>query len=98
MAVFDLASAEVSFPAAALDRSHAPYPGARPPVWDGDHLVFNAEDRGAVVLCRVPADGSAPFAVAVLDVLDPGRLLGPSVGWLVGAPYHDRRFVLLADG
>lgn len=57
--VLHLDDGSVTFPAAALDRSHAPYPGARPPVWDDEHLVFNAEDRGAVKLFRVPADGSA---------------------------------------
>ncbi|QXC60148.1 S9 family peptidase [Aquihabitans sp. G128] len=59
VAVLQVADGSVTYPADALDRSHAPYPGARPPVWDDEHLVFNAEDRGAVKLFRVPADGAA---------------------------------------
>ncbi len=45
---------------ADLDRQCAPQPGARAPIWDGDHLLFAAEDRGDVHVYRVPADGSGP--------------------------------------
>nr|MBA3282000.1 PD40 domain-containing protein [Acidimicrobiia bacterium] len=48
LAVLRIADASVSYPAGPLDRSHAPYPGSRPPVWTEGFLVFNAEDRGAV--------------------------------------------------
>src|SRR6516162_9245978 len=41
-----------------LDRNCAPFPGARSPVWHGDHLVFAVEDAGNVHLYRVPADGT----------------------------------------
>jgi dipeptidyl aminopeptidase/acylaminoacyl peptidase len=64
LAVIDVASGDVTFPAAALDRTHAPYPGARRPVWDGDDLVFTAEDHGATPLYRVPAAGGEPTAIA----------------------------------
>ncbi|HEX7131872.1 MAG TPA: S9 family peptidase [Iamia sp.] len=64
LAVVDVASGDVTFPAAALDRTHAPYPGARRPVWDGDDLVFNAEDHGATPVFRVPAAGGEPTPVA----------------------------------
>ncbi|QYG94834.1 S9 family peptidase [Iamia sp. SCSIO 61187] len=64
LAVIDVDSGEVTFPAEALDRTHAPYPGARPPVWDGDDLVFGAEDRGAAPIFRVPARGGEPTVVA----------------------------------
>jgi dipeptidyl aminopeptidase/acylaminoacyl peptidase len=43
---------------AFLDRNCAPFPGARSPVWDGDHLIFAIEDAGNVHLYRVPADGT----------------------------------------
>lgn len=39
---------------AALDRNNKPHgPGAREPVWDGDHVWWMAEDRGAVHVYRV---------------------------------------------
>ncbi len=41
----------------ALDRQCLPFPGARPPVWTPDGLLFAIEDHGDVQLHRVPADG-----------------------------------------
>lgn len=41
----------------------------------------------------VPADGSAAFAVVVLDRLDPDALVGASRSWSVGAPHRDLRLV-----
>lgn len=64
LAVVDVATGEVAHPAASLDRQQAPYPGARRPVWDGDDLVFGAEDHGAVPVYRVPAGGGDPVAIA----------------------------------
>ena len=64
LAVIDVASGAVTFPAAALDRQQAPYPGARRPVWVGDDLVFGAEDRGATPIYRVPAAGGEPAVIA----------------------------------
>ena len=43
----------------ALDRQCGPYPMFREPMWDGERLVFAAEDHGNVQLYTVPADGSA---------------------------------------
>jgi len=43
----------------SLDRQTAPYPLMREPVWDGDRLIFTAEDGGNVHLYAVAADGSA---------------------------------------
>ena len=39
----------------------------------------------------VPADGSTPFAVLVLDRLDPDGLVGVPRAWSVGAPYRGIR-------
>lgn len=64
LTVVDVATGAVTHPAEALDRTHAPYPGARQPVWDGDHLVFNAEDHGATPVLRVAAAGGEPTVVA----------------------------------
>jgi hypothetical protein len=44
-----------------------------------------------------PADGSAAFAVVVLDVLDPGSLLGGEQRWSVGAPYRGLRLIEPSD-
>jgi dipeptidyl aminopeptidase/acylaminoacyl peptidase len=66
----------------SLDRQCGPYPLLRPPAWDGDRLVFTAEDRGNVHVYAVPADGSAEpellvggeRLVGLFDALD-GRLV-----------------------
>jgi dipeptidyl aminopeptidase/acylaminoacyl peptidase len=42
----------------SLDRTCAPYPELREPIWDGDAIVFSAEDRGDVHVYRVAGDGS----------------------------------------
>ena len=49
----------------ALDRNCSSYPPPRGPAWDGDSLVFTAEDHGNWPLYRVPGDGSAPPEVVV---------------------------------
>ncbi len=41
-----------------LDRNCSSYPELREPVWDGDDLLFVAEDSGNSHVYRVPADGS----------------------------------------
>jgi dipeptidyl aminopeptidase/acylaminoacyl peptidase len=43
---------------ATLDRNCSSYPELREPVWDGDNLLFVAEDGGNSHIYRVPADGS----------------------------------------
>ena len=56
-----------------LDRTFAPFPGARPPHWlDDTTLLVSAEDRGNVHLFRVAADGAGPRAV----LWGRGRLTG----------------------
>ena len=48
-----------------LDRNCAPFPGARSPVWEGEHVAFAIEDAGNVHLYRVPADGTGKPEVVV---------------------------------
>lgn len=50
----------------SLDRHCAPYlAGAREPVWAGDDLFFQAEDRGSTHIYRVPAgEGGKPELVS----------------------------------
>jgi dipeptidyl aminopeptidase/acylaminoacyl peptidase len=50
---------------AALDRNCSTYPPPRGPAWDGNTLLFAAEDHGNWPLYRVPADGSAAPEVLV---------------------------------
>jgi dipeptidyl aminopeptidase/acylaminoacyl peptidase len=59
VAVVDAAGGSWKVLTADLDRNAAPYPFVRPPVWDGDRIVFVAEDEGRLPLYAVPADGSA---------------------------------------
>jgi len=42
----------------SLDRTCAPYPLIREPIWDADDLVFSIEDRGNLHVYRAPADGN----------------------------------------
>jgi dipeptidyl aminopeptidase/acylaminoacyl peptidase len=44
----------------SLDRTCAPYPVPRGPIWHGNNLYFMVEDRGYVHVYRVASDGSAP--------------------------------------
>jgi len=45
---------------ASLDRTCAPFPPIREPIWDGDRIVFALEDSGNIHVYAVPADGSSP--------------------------------------
>ena len=56
--VLDQESGEVRILTATLDRNCAPYPASRGPLWNGDDLLFMAEDSGNTHLYRVAADGS----------------------------------------
>jgi len=65
LAVVDVASGARSVLTERLDRTAAPYPMVRAPLWDGDRIVFPIEDQGRVPIYAVPADGSgAPTAIA----------------------------------
>jgi dipeptidyl aminopeptidase/acylaminoacyl peptidase len=44
----------------SLDRTCAPFPPIREPIWDGGRIVFGVEDSGNVHVYAVPADGSGP--------------------------------------
>lgn len=58
VAVLDLATREREILTERLDRNCAPYPTPREPIWDGDDLLFIADDHGNTPLYRVPANGS----------------------------------------
>jgi dipeptidyl aminopeptidase/acylaminoacyl peptidase len=58
VAVLDLATGERRVLSESLDRNCAPFPIAREPIWQGDDLLFLAEDAGNTPLYRVQADGS----------------------------------------
>ena len=58
--LLDLASGERRWIATGdIDRTWAPFPGAQPPIWDGDGLVVACEDRGDVHVYRV-GEGADP--------------------------------------
>jgi dipeptidyl aminopeptidase/acylaminoacyl peptidase len=71
VAVLDVRTGEQRILTAELDRQCAPLPGARAPVWHGQHLLFSLEDSGDVQVWRVPADGSG----AAEPVLDGARVV-----------------------
>jgi dipeptidyl aminopeptidase/acylaminoacyl peptidase len=62
LAVIDVASGDRTVLTEHLDRTAAPYPMVRAPIWDGDRIVFAIEDGGRVPIYEVPADGSGPPA------------------------------------
>ena len=57
--ILDLESGQHRWMSTALDRTWAPEPGIRPPIWNGEHLIALCEDRGNAHLYRVAGDGSA---------------------------------------
>lgn len=65
VAVIDAASGDMRLLTQVLDRNCGTYPNVREPIWDGDDLIFIAEDHGNVHIYRVAADGAgAPELVA----------------------------------
>lgn len=58
IAVVDVATKQRTVLTESLDRNCAPYPSVREPIWDGDDVIFSAEDAGSTPLFRVRADGS----------------------------------------
>ena len=65
IAVVDVATGTRRILTAALDRTCNPYPPVRPPLWDGEDILFCVEDHGNIHLYRVPSDGSAPPVLEV---------------------------------
>src|SRR5215210_4233425 len=57
---------------ASLDRQCAPYPPLREPIWDGDSIVFAAEDGGNIHLYRVAPDDGDPELVAGGEIVVSG--------------------------
>lgn len=57
LTLIDVATGDEQVRTADVDLTFAPYPGARPPVWDGDALVSSLEERGTVPVVRVGPDG-----------------------------------------
>ena len=57
--VMDADGSNVRLLTESLDRQCAPFTEIRPPLWDGERLVFTVEDGGNTHLYTVPADGSS---------------------------------------
>jgi dipeptidyl aminopeptidase/acylaminoacyl peptidase len=107
VAVVDVATGERKILTTDLDRNAAPYPFMRPPIWDGDRIVFTAEDAGRVPLYAVAADGSSPTEVfhAPDGALTGFDLAGGALACTVTTPtsfadvfVDDRRLTDVADG
>jgi dipeptidyl aminopeptidase/acylaminoacyl peptidase len=58
IAVVAAATGDLRLLTESLDRNCSPYPPLHEPVWDGDDIVFLAEDSGNTHVYRVTADGS----------------------------------------
>jgi dipeptidyl aminopeptidase/acylaminoacyl peptidase len=63
VAVLDLATGATTVLTEDLDRNAATFPLMRGPVWDGERLLFVAEDRGRAPVFAVRADGSQNAAI-----------------------------------
>jgi dipeptidyl aminopeptidase/acylaminoacyl peptidase len=77
VAVLDLDSRQRTLLTESLDRTCGPYPDRRPPLWDGERILFAIEDHGANHVYEVAADGtSEPKLVVGGDRLIHGYDLG----------------------
>jgi dipeptidyl aminopeptidase/acylaminoacyl peptidase len=92
---------------ASLDRHCAPLPFVRSPAWDGNRIVFVAEDAGNVHLYSVGADGAAEpellvgdqQAVTGFDVVDGEIVHSASTATTLSELYSgDRRLSTVGDG
>src|SRR5262245_8931317 len=80
LVVADVASGATTVLTEALDRTAAPYPMVRAPIWDGDRIVFAIEDAGRVPIYAVLADGSgAPAQIADVGGLTGFDLVGDTL-------------------
>jgi dipeptidyl aminopeptidase/acylaminoacyl peptidase len=59
IAIVDVRSGALTRLTDDLDRNAAPFPLVRGPVWDGERILFAAEDQGRVPVFSVGADGGA---------------------------------------
>jgi dipeptidyl aminopeptidase/acylaminoacyl peptidase len=67
IAVVDVASGALTRLSDDLDRNAAPFPMIRGPIWDGDRILFPAEDQGRVPVFSVSADGAPPVVELAAD-------------------------------
>ena len=82
IAVVDAATGDLRLLTGSLDRNCSPYPPAREPIWDGDDIVFLAEDRGNTHVFRVAADGAGEPQRLVAGE----RVVSASTWWAAGWP------------
>ncbi len=80
VAVVDVASGARTILTGGLDRTAAPYPMVRSPIWNGDRIVFPIEDEGRMPVYAVAADGSgAPERIADVGGLAGFDLVGDTL-------------------
>ncbi len=97
IALVDPADGAITPLTAALDLNCSTYPGMREPLWDGDGIVFVAEDHGRVHVYRVPADGSGePRLLVAGERVVTG--LDVAIGRLVFTASEPARLSELYDG
>jgi dipeptidyl aminopeptidase/acylaminoacyl peptidase len=67
VAVVDVATGARTVLTEELDRNALTYPLVRPPIWDGDRIVFAVEDEGRVPVYEVGVDGASPTVFLAPD-------------------------------
>jgi dipeptidyl aminopeptidase/acylaminoacyl peptidase len=67
LALVDSETGDVNVLTDKLDRTCAPFPGVRPPIWDGDRLIVSIEDHGRVPVIAVPLDGVGADPVRLVE-------------------------------
>lgn len=99
--VLDVAGgSRVAVPTADVDRQCAPAPGARPPIWDGDTLLFGVEDHGDTHVLRVRAEGGGTPELVVGGTRNVTGydLAAGTLAFTAGSPTELPELHVLVDG
>lgn len=100
LSVLDLDTGVQRILTAGLDTQCRPFPGARAPIWQGDHLLFSLEDRGDVHVYRIPADGSGPAELLLggTRAVTGYDLAGDTLAFVATSPTSQSELFVTVDG
>ena len=98
LATVDVATGAETVRSADLDLTCAPYPAARPPLWDGEDLLTLVEDRGSVPVRRVRPDGSSTVEMGAHRWVTHVDLAGGVLAAVISDPVNPGELYALRDG
>lgn len=84
--VVDAESGAETLVSTALDRTCAPFPGARPPLWVGGDLLFPIEDHGAVHVYRVRPGGAPELVLGGTRAVRGFDAVGDVIAFVASTP------------